>query len=133
MKILIADDDDDNRLLLSKIVAQQGSADLVVDGQEALEAFGRALAHSDPYDVVFLDIMMPRLDGLQALSRMRKLEKTRALTEENAAKIFMVTALGTEKNVLAAFLEGECNDFLIKPINKRMVFEKLLENGILLK
>lgn len=133
MKILIADDDEANRLLLAKILQPLGVPDLVVDGQEAVEAFEWALQEGNPYDLVFLDIMMPGKDGLQVLKIVRELDRKHISPERTAVKIFMISAQGTEKNVHEAFVEGNCTDFFIKPVNKRMVLEKLADNGIVLE
>lgn len=130
MKILIVDDDDDNRLVIVKIIGPLGHCDQAADGFEALEAFEGAMNNGEPYDIVFLDIMMPNMDGHEVLRAMRTFEKGKRMVTGSVTKIFMVTALGTDDNVFKAFLEGECTDFLIKPISKRMVFEKLAANGI---
>jgi CheY-like chemotaxis protein/signal transduction histidine kinase len=62
LKVLVVDDNDLNRSLASAQFATLGySVDLAADGQEALEAVGRAT-----YDIVFMDVQMPRLDGLEA-------------------------------------------------------------------
>ncbi|MBF0139356.1 MAG: response regulator [Magnetococcales bacterium] len=133
MKILIADDDETNRLLLAKILQPLGDSDLVVDGQEAVEAFELALTEGEPYELVFLDIMMPGKNGLEVLKCLRGLEQKHVSPDRATVKIFMVTALGTEQNVHEAFVEGNCTDFFIKPVNKRMVLEKLADNGIVLE
>lgn len=130
MKILIADDDESNRLLLARIVAVLGIPDQVVDGLEAVEAFELALGMGEPYDIVFLDIMMPKMDGLMALRAMRDLEGKNGVKGKDSGKIFMVSALGTEKNILEAFSKGECTDFLVKPVKKQTLYEKLADYGI---
>ncbi|MBF0605144.1 MAG: response regulator [Nitrospirae bacterium] len=131
MKILIVDDEESNRLFMVKMVASLGQCDLAADGFEALRAFKLAVDNGEPYDIVFLDIMMPNMDGQDVLKAIRTFEKENASMVGTLTKIFMVTALGTHENVLEAFLDGECNDFLIKPISRRMVFDKLAENGII--
>ena len=49
--------------------------DVTVDGMEAVDAFMMALEEGNPYDLVCLDIMMPVMDGYQALVGIRNLEK----------------------------------------------------------
>ena len=67
-RALIIDDDDPIRAMLSTIVQHQGiSVDTARDGGEAIESLDR-----DGYNVVLLDLMMPRVDGYAVLAHMRK-------------------------------------------------------------
>jgi DNA-binding NtrC family response regulator len=67
-RALIIDDDDPIRTMLSMIVRHQGiSVDTARDGVEAIERLNR-----DDYDVVVLDLMMPRVDGYAVLAHMRE-------------------------------------------------------------
>ncbi|MEI6415153.1 MAG: response regulator, partial [Pseudomonadota bacterium] len=66
MKILIADDEFPNRKLLRDYLKSYGHCDMVANGKAALELFTADLEDGDPYDVVFLDIMMPEMDGQKA-------------------------------------------------------------------
>ena len=69
-RVLVVDDIDVNRMILTKILGTMGAVcDTAVDGQEALEKFQR----SDPgeYDLIIMDIQMPRLDGHQAARAIR--------------------------------------------------------------
>ena len=65
IKILIAEDDLASRRFLSKFLAQYGEVDQVVDGLEALDAYLMAVKEKAPYDLICLDIMMPKVDGLK--------------------------------------------------------------------
>ena len=67
-RALIIDDDDPIRTMLSTIVRHQGiSVDTARDGGEAIESLDR-----DGYNVVLLDLMMPRVDGYAVLAHMRQ-------------------------------------------------------------
>jgi len=68
MRILIVDDDPATLLCLGKALAPLGQVTTAVSGQEALEAFGNALAEGRPFPLVSLDIIMP---GLTARPRSR--------------------------------------------------------------
>ena len=80
--------------------------------------------HPD-YDLVCLDIMMPVMDGYQALVGIRNLEKERNIPSEKAAKVIMTTALNEEKNVKMAFELG-CTVYSGKPIDQDK-FEQVLK------
>ena len=123
MNILIADDLLNNRKLLVDILKPYGQCDTVSDGQEAVEAFEEGLVDDNPYALVLLDLLMPRLNGQQALEKMRRIEREQQVSKE--AIIIMVTAVDAPQNVLKAFYQGGCDDYLVKPINQEDLINKL--------
>jgi two-component system chemotaxis response regulator CheY len=125
MKILIAEDDFASRKFMLKFLSNYGECDVTVDGMEAVDAFLMALEDGEGYDLVTLDIMMPVLDGYQALKAIRDIEKERGIPEENMAKIIMTTALNEGRNVKKAFELG-CTVYSGKPINQEK-FEGVLK------
>ncbi len=124
MKILIAEDDFASRKFMLRFLSKYGECDITVDGEEAVEAFTMALDANEGYDLVCLDIMMPGMDGYQALKQMREIEKKREIPEENAAKIIMTTALNEGRNVTKAFELG-CVAYAGKPIDQEK-FENVI-------
>ena len=75
--------------------------------------------------MICLDIMMPVMDGYQALIAIRKMEKQHNIPEEKAAKVIMTTALNEEQNVKMAFELG-CTIYSGKPIDQAR-FEQALK------
>ncbi len=122
MKILLAEDDFVTRKFMVNFLSKYGECDVTVDGMEAVDAFMMALEDEEPYDLVCLDIMMPVMDGYQALVGIRNLEKERNISEEEAVKVIMTTALNEESNVKMAFELG-CTIYSGKPIDQDR-FEK---------
>ena len=125
MRILIAEDDFASRKAILKFLSEYGECDVTVDGMEAIDAFMMALEEDDPYDLICLDVMMPVMDGYQALVGIRKLEKERNIPEDKAVKVIMTTALNDEKNVKMAFELG-CTIYSGKPIDQAR-FEQALK------
>ncbi len=117
MRILIAEDDFISRKYMMRFLSKYGECDVTVDGTEAIEAFIMALENGEGYDLICLDIMMPVVDGYQALQRIREIEKERGIPEEKAVKIIMTTALSEGKNVMKAFSLG-CTAYAGKPIDQ---------------
>ena len=74
MRILIVEDDLASRKIMLKILSKYGECDVTVDGLEAVDAFMLAQKENKPYDLVCLDIMMPKLDGVKVLKVIRSLE-----------------------------------------------------------
>lgn len=125
MRILLAEDDFVTRKFMTGFLSKYGECDVTVDGMEAVDAFMMALEDEEPYDLVVLDIMMPVMDGYQALMGIRNLEKERNIPEENQVKVIMATALNDEKNVKMAFELG-CTVYSGKPIDQEK-FEHVLK------
>ena len=116
MRILIAEDDFASRKVILKFLSVYGECDVTVDGMEAVDAFMMALEEENPYDLICLDVMMPVMDGYQALKSIREIEKEHGIAEDDMAKIIMTTALNEEKNVKKAFELG-CTVYCAKPID----------------
>ena len=125
MRILIAEDDFTCRKFMLRFMSKYGECDVTVDGKEAFEAFSMALEEGEGYDLICLDIMMPVLDGFQALKLIRGLEEESSIPDEKRAKIIMTTGLSERRNVVKAFDLG-CTAYAGKPIDKKK-FEKLLK------
>ena len=89
---------------------------VAVDGMEATFAFMMALDEGKYYDLVCLDVMMPVLDGYQALKMIRDMEKEKNVPEDKRVKVIMTTALNEKKNVDKAFELG-CSVYCAKPID----------------
>lgn len=129
MRILIVEDDFGSRRLLQALLKPYGTCDVVVDGAEAVEAF--RLAHEDGqrYDVIFLDIMMPRLDGQEALKQIRTVEKELGIRGVEEVKVVMTTALEDPRNVVEAYYRGGATSYIVKPIDKEKIMEEMGKLG----
>jgi two-component system nitrogen regulation response regulator GlnG len=102
--ILIADDEESLRWVLERGLRQAGyEVTAVSDGEAAIEAF-----EADPVDLVFLDIRMPRLDGLAVLERLRAIRPD--------ACVVVMTAHGTMDTAIKAMQRG-AYDYLAKPFD----------------
>jgi two-component system, chemotaxis family, chemotaxis protein CheY len=125
MKILVVEDDYGSRRMMQKLLEPYGSVDLVVEGEEAVEAFRLAWEDSAPYDLVFMDIMMPKMDGHEALKRMREFERGMGVRPPNEAKVVMTSVLEDPKNVIEAYYGGAATSYLIKPIDREKLEDEL--------
>jgi two-component system chemotaxis response regulator CheY len=128
MKILIAEDDFVSRKILNTILAPLGEVDIAANGNEAFTAVRMAIEANEPYDLICLDIMMPEVDGIMALKKIRQLEGQKGVNPEARSKIIMTSALSDKKYVLAA-VQANCDGFLVKPIIKDRLFDELRKHG----
>jgi two-component system chemotaxis response regulator CheY len=129
MKILIAEDDPASRKFLYKFLSAYGDCDLTLDGEEALDAVKLAWEEKTPYDLICLDIMMPNMDGYQALRLIRQLEQQQGISGEQRVKIIMTTALNQTTNVFEAFDAG-CEAYAAKPIDTTKFIEVMQKLGL---
>lgn len=125
MKFLIVEDDPSGVLLLKKILVEFGEVGEAIDGTAALEAFDLAWNEQNPYDVIFLDIMMPDMNGHEVLKAIRDREKMRRLPQVREAKVIMTTALDNLESVTQAFHEGRASAYLVKPILRGSIVAEL--------
>ncbi len=108
LKVLLAEDNPVNALLARTVLTRAGATVTVAaDGEEAVEAFRAA---GDSFDLVLLDLRMPRLDGLGAARRIRGLGDVGA-----RAALIALTAEASADDRAAALAAG-MNDFVTKPI-----------------
>jgi len=130
MRVLIAEDDVTSRKFLAKFLSQYGECDVTVDGLEALDAYLLALKESQPYDLICLDIMMPKVDGVKALKTIRDLERQKGVKPENRVKVIMVTALAETQYVQHSFDIG-CEAYAAKPVDTDKLVEVLKKLGLI--
>jgi DNA-binding response OmpR family regulator len=104
----VEDERDLNRILVKTLCAEGYSADACFDGLEALEYLTGA-----QYDVVILDVMMPRMDGMELLRRMR--------ARGDDTPVILLTAKDSVPDRVCG-LDAGADDYLIKPFS----FDELL-------
>ncbi len=86
----------------------------------------KAFQVGELYDAIFLDIMMPVMDGRRALGAIRDLEERAGLMQGWGAKIIMTTAIGDYDSVRNAF-HNQCDGYLVKPLKLNRL-EALMSN-----
>lgn len=129
MKTLIAEDDVASRLVLAGMLKCYGETRVVDNGREAVDEVRAAFGAGAPYQLICLDIMMPELDGQEALQQIRLLEEENGILPAEGARILMVTALDDPGNILDAFL-SLCDGYVVKPVDKAQLLGKLKELGL---
>jgi DNA-binding response OmpR family regulator len=102
MRVLIIEDSEHLRASLRSGLAREGFAvDVAADGEQGL-----SLARNNPYDVLVLDLMLPRLDGLEVLARLRDAPRR--------PHVLVLTARDSVQDRVAGLNEG-ADDYLVKP------------------
>ncbi|MEO5376203.1 MAG: response regulator [Magnetococcus sp. DMHC-6] len=124
MRILIADDEEINCDLLASILMPYGTCVFASNGAEAAGLFAESVANNNPFELVMLDIKMPIMDGQSALKAIRRIEKHDPALRHPTV-VIIVTSLDSQEEITRAFLEGQCTDYLTKPIEKELLLKKL--------
>ena len=120
-RILLAEDNEMNQIIAEAILTESGFAvEIASNGEQAVEMMQSAPAGT--YDVILMDIQMPKMDGYQAAKRIRKLEDAR----KAAIPIIAVTANAFEEDRKLA-LEAGMNGHLAKPYDVPKMLETLGE------
>ena len=115
MKILIAEDDLANIKFLSKLLGRHGDVTVAEDGIKAVDLFVDALNDNEPYDLVCLDIMMPKLDGYKTLQNIREAESRAGIEKFARAKVIMTSALDEVTN--HSKVNQDYDAYMCKPID----------------
>lgn len=127
MKALIVEDEFLSRKVLRSFLSSNFEVDIVVNGKEALAAFERAHEAKNPYDLILMDIMMPEIDGMEALERIRDIEREQGYS---MCRIIMTTALDDPKTVIRSFHDGEASAYMVKPVDKNKLYAELTKLGL---
>jgi two-component system chemotaxis response regulator CheY len=135
LKTIIVDDDEVFAKLLEFTLNGLGIQEIVkaMTGRQAIEIFETGLKSGSPYGLVFLDIIMPGMDGQETLKHMRAAEKEAGIAAADKAAIIMTTAVSTSEAMIEALIEGDSTDYLVKPIEPGYLREMLANNGIIAK
>ncbi len=109
--LLVVDDNEDNRYALTRRLAREGYANIAtaVDGEQALE-----LVRGKAFDLVLLDIMMPKVNGYEVLAQMKADEKLRHIP------VIMISAVDELDSVVRC-IENGAEDYLPKPFNPTLL------------
>ena len=114
-RILVAEDNEVNSLVVTSMLEHNGCEVVCVQtGEEALRAL-----EAEPFDLVFMDVQMPRMDGIQATRAVRAMSGP-----ARNIPIVALTASVLKEDALMCQLAG-MNDFISKPINERVISEAL--------
>jgi PAS domain S-box-containing protein len=120
LSILLAEDNDINALLACTVLEKSGARVVRVrNGAEAIAKAGTALgeANGQGFDLIFMDIHMPDMDGIEAARRIRALYPDAARAAEGRPPIVALTANAFADD-RAAYLEAGLDDYLAKPFEK---------------
>ena len=114
---------------MEAFLAEFGTCDMAEDGIKGLSAVLKSFEEETPYDAIFLDIMMPKLEGQQVLQKIRELEEAKNITPPRSVKVIMASALGDSENVMEAF-KSQADAYLVKPVLRDKLVSTMKKAGL---
>jgi len=128
-RFLLVEDDFASRLLLQTFLSRYGECYVAVNGREAVETVRCAMIQGQRYDLICMDILMPEMDGREAVRQVRSLEMEFGILSTYGVKIVMVTAVTDVKEVIRCFREL-CDAYLMKPIELAHLHAQMMAYGL---
>lgn len=129
MRALIVDDDFYSRSFLEYILHPYARCDAAVNGEEAVMAFKKALEGGQPYTLVFMDLLMPVIDGPRALKEIREIEKDFGVADGAGCNIIITSVLEDGEDTHNAMYLGGATSFLQKPVDEKSILTELTRLG----
>jgi two-component system chemotaxis response regulator CheY len=130
LRTLLVEDDFASRLLLQTFLSCYGECHIAVNGREAVEAVRHLLERGRRYDLICMDIMMPEMDGREAVRQIRAIEEQHGILSTYGMKIVMTTAVDDMKEVIRCFQEL-CDSYLTKPIDLTELMKHMSSYGLI--
>lgn len=121
MKTLIVDDE---ATCLVELLNEWGSCDVATTGIEGLEYVENALKIKAPYELILLDIILPELNGLDLIKKIRRLELVYNIKSVDESKIVVISTRRDEPSILEAFRNGGTG-WIGKPIDPNSLIANL--------
>ena len=131
MRALIVDDDFYSRTMLQDMLRSVADCHIAVNGEEAVDAFQKALDDGRPYELVCMDLVMPEMDGQEALQELRGVEEDRGIPLGERCKVVVISMVEDNRETNEAFFLGGADSFLVKPITQERLSEELRVLGLL--
>jgi two-component system chemotaxis response regulator CheY len=130
VRILLVEDMEVTRNIYKNILDTFGQVDIACDGIEAMNMFVSSMNRNKMYDIVFLDVIMPKSSGFHVLERIRKYENLKRI--ENKTKIIIISSLNSDKDIDAAIKLG-ADKVMVKPIDKKAIEDYFKEINLIKK
>jgi len=124
MKALIVENSAVGRKMLQAHLSEFADCHLAADGGEAVEAVRVSLEQCNPYELICLEIQMPRMDGQKALKAIRLLEKEHGIMGLDCSNVIMISQHRDKDSIISAFNNG-CEAYIVKPVTKQKLLEEI--------
>lgn len=124
-RILITDDSSYQRALLRNVLEAYGEVSEAAGGREACRLFAQALDRGRPFDLILMDILMPGMDGHEALRTLNDIQEQAGIAIEDRVKVVMVSSMDDPANMMQAQFEEGAAAYVTKPFDHALLVETL--------
>ena len=127
-RVLVVDDYEMVRIMLKRCLNQLGytQVDEATDGQDAFEKLKLSTSEQKPYSIIFSDLNMPRMTGIELLQLCRS-------TPEYQHLPFVLISAEAESDYISQALQSGATDYIIKPFSSQILHKKIEKINELLK
>ena len=125
LRCLVVDDDELVRELLILNLQGIATCDTAVNGREALDKFIVNRKSGTPYKLIFLDIIMPVMDGHEAAKAIRMIEQEDGITPDKGVNIIVLSSLNTPKDIIQSYISAQSAAHLVKPVKPEKLMKTL--------
>ena len=132
LKTLIIDDHPASIAILKNMLDEVCECFVTTRGQKGIELFEYAYKNGVPFEVVLLDIIMPGLDGIETLKKIRTIEASYRVSSDppgKLARIIMQTSSEDPQDYESSHMEGNCSGFINKPYSRGAILDMVLGRG----
>ena len=109
---------------MQKLLSKYGEVVLARDGIAAVNEFVDAAENGNNFDLVCMDIMMPKIDGYKALASIRDAERKLGFARDSRCKVIMISAL--DEGFDASYASDDYEEYMCKPIDI-IKFDRLIK------
>jgi len=129
-RYLIVEDDEMTRLMLQDVLSEFAPCDIADNGMEGLILFENALIGGNPYSLLCVDLIMPAMNGLAFIRRVKEIERTHLSEGERCSKIFVITSSDSAWDKADLMLDNLCDDYIVKPFDRSSLIANLYKNDL---
>lgn len=135
MRILVVEDSNTSRMYLREILkdvtGEESEIACAASGEEALEKYEKKRNSGEAYQLIFMDIILPGMDGLQTLEKIRDIEQKDETPEDEKTKAIITTALDDDSKASRAFFQCEAISYITKPITEEKIQAEMSKFGLI--
>lgn len=130
LRALVIDDDEVCSERLKMLLEGYFDCTSADNGQKGFEIYKRSIVEKEHFDLITLDINMPKMNGHQTLEAIRKLEKRYGMEGLDGVKVIIITSEDGKKHVFSSFREG-CEGYVVKSNIGEKLLDELAKLGLL--
>lgn len=117
VRFLVVEDESVQQEILKLMLEDYGENDIAGNGKEAVDKFQESLEKGIPYSIIFMDIWMPEMNGIEAVTCIREIENERGISLLDEVPIVMTTHEKKTDIIFKTFYKAGATTYLNKPVS----------------